>query len=433
MNKPTFDQPLSTSGPVALLPLVLFIVLYLGGSLVLGDFYKIPVTVAFLTASVVSIAIMKGMTLSERIDCFSRGAGEKNLLLMVWIFVLAGAFANGAKEMGAIDAAVNLTLHLLPGQLLLSGIFLAACFISISVGTSVGTTVALTPVAVGIAMRAGIDVPFMVGIVVGGAFFGDNLSFISDTTIAATQTQGCSMRDKFKANIQIVLPAAIICFLMYILMGTRYTTPPEVGEVEWLKVVPYLLVIVTAVMGVNVMVVLLLGILACGAVGLLTGTAFFAWFSSMGTGIIGMGELIILTLLAGGMLETIRYNGGIDYIISRLTRRIKSKRGAELSIAALVAFTNLCTANNTVAIITTGSIARNITQRYGIDPRKTASILDTFSCLVQGLIPYGAQVLMAAGLASVAPGSIVRYLYYPMIMGVCATLAIIFRFPRKYS
>ncbi len=420
-------------GLLALLPLFLFITLYLGGSLLLGDFYKIPVTVAFMIASIVSIAIMRGHPLAERVERFSKGAGEKNLLLMVWIFILAGAFASGAREMGAIDAAVDATLHIMPGDFLMPGIFLASMFISISVGTSVGTTVALTPEAVGLAEKAGIDVPMMVGLVVGGAFFGDNLSFISDTTIAATQTQGCSMRDKFRANILIVLPAALTCFVIYSYLGMHHQSPADIADVQWLKVMPYLLVLITAAMGMNVMMVLLMGIVACGIVGLAEGVEFFAWFGSMGTGIVGMGELIILTLLAGGMLETIRFNGGIDYLIHHLTRHISSKRGAELSIAALVAFTNLCTANNTVAIITTGPIARDIAERYEVDPRRAASLLDTFSCMVQGLIPYGAQVLMAAGLAGLAPVSITPYLYYPMVLGAWALLAILLRFPKQYT
>lgn len=386
-----------------------------------------------MLSSCYAIAITRGLKLEQRIYQFSVGAGNKNILMMIWIFILAGAFANSAKQMGAIDATVNLTLHILPDNLLLAGIFIAACFISLSIGTSVGTIVALTPVAVGLAEKTGIDLPFMVAVVVGGSFFGDNLSFISDTTIASTKTQDCVMRDKFKVNFMIVVPAALIVLGIYIVQGLSLSASPQIQDIEWLKVIPYLIVLGTAIAGLNVMLVLLLGIFSTGIIGLFSGTGFFDWFGAMGTGITGMGELIIITLLAGGMLETIRYNGGIDFIISRLTRHVSGKRGAELSIAALVSVANLCTANNTIAIITTGPIAKDIAKRFHLDRRKTASILDTFSCLIQGLIPYGAQMLIAAGLAGISPLSIIGNLYYPFCMGICAILAILVRYPKRYS
>ena len=336
--------------------------------------------------------------------------------------------------MGAIEATVNLALHILPDNLLLAGIFIAACFISLAVGTSVGTIVALTPVAVGIAEKTGVELPFMVAIVVGGAFFGDNLSFISDTTIAATKTQGCRMKDKFKVNSMIVVPAAVLVLLFYIIEGVQVQAPAQIAEIEWVKVIPYIAVLGTALAGINVMLVLLLGIGITGLIGLCTsGFDLFGYFGAMGTGISGMGELIVITLLAGGMLEMIRYNGGIAYIIERLTRHVSSKRFAELSIAGLVCLANLCTANNTIAIITTGPIARNIAERFHIDRRKSASILDTFSCFIQGIIPYGAQMLIAAELADLSPLAIIRYLYYPVLIGIFGLLAIAFRYPRHYS
>lgn len=419
---------------LALSPLFIFLGVYLVTSLIVNDFYKVPITVAFIISSISAICMTRHLPLSERISHFSGGASNKNILLMIWIFILAGAFAQSAKAMGAIEATVNLTLHILPDNLLLAGIFLAACFISLAVGTSVGTIVALTPVAVGIAERTGIELPFMVAVVIGGAFFGDNLSFISDTTIAATKTQGCDMKDKFKVNSMIVMPAAILLFLYYIFAGINIPAVPQTTTVEWIKVVPYLIVLGTALAGINVMVVLFMGILTSGIIGMLTsGFGLFGWFGAMGTGVTGMGELIIITLLAGGMLEMIRYNGGIDYIINRLTRNVNSKRAGELSIAGLVCLANLCTANNTIAVITIGPIAKKIAGRFGIDCRKSASILDTFSCFIQGIIPYGAQMLMAAGLAAISPLSIIRYLYYPVLIGICALLAILFRYPRRYS
>lgn len=422
------------SGLWALSPLVVFLCLYLVTSLVAGDFYKVPITVAFVVASAYAVLITRKMKLSERLDRFSAGAAHKNIMLMIWIFVLAGAFAASAKAMGAVDATVNLTLRILPDNLLLPGIFLASCFISLAIGTSVGTIVALVPVAAGIADQTGLAVPLMTAVVVGGAFFGDNLSFISDTTIAATRTQECDMRDKFKVNSMIVVPAAVVVTLLYLYESWSLQIPSQTEPVAWIKVIPYLVVLGTALAGMNVMIVLVLGLVFAGGIGLLTGSfGIFDWFGSMGSGITDMGQLIIVTLLAGGMLELIRVGGGIDYVITRLTRRVHNRRGAELSIAALVSIANCCTANNTIAIITVGPIAKGIADRFGVDLRKSASILDTFSCFVQGLIPYGAQLLMAAGLTALSPLDIMRYLYYPVLMGVFALLSILFRFPRRYS
>ena len=418
----------------ALSPLLVFLCLYLVVSILVNDFYKVPITVAFLVSSVYAVFITKGLSLSDRIMQYSKGAADKNIMLMIWIFVLAGAFAQSAKDIGAIDATVNMALELLPGNLLLAGFFLAACFISLSIGTSVGTIVALVPVIAGIAEKTDMNMAFMTAVVVGGAFFGDNLSFISDTTIAATRTQGCAMKDKFKVNFRIVLPAALCVLGYYIYRGFGMDVSHESYTIEWVKVLPYLVVLLTAFMGLNVMAVLILGIMATGLVGLFTGSiSFFDWFGSLGSGISGMGELIIITLMAGGMLELIRFNGGVDYIIDVLTRRINGKKGAEMCIAALVSIANVCTANNTIAIITVGPLANDIATKYGVDKRKSASILDTFSCVIQGIIPYGAQMLMAAKLASISPISIIEYLYYPLGILVMAMFSIFARWPKKYS
>lgn len=421
-------------GLIALSPLGVFITLYLVTSIIAGDFYKVPITVAFMVASVYAIVISGGMPLRKRIDTYSRGASTEQMMLMIWIFVLAGAFANAAKVMGSIDATVNLTIALLPPQMLLAGLFLAACFISLSIGTSVGTIVALTPIAAGVAAQTGTSTAMMTAIVVGGSFFGDNLSFISDTTIAATQTQGCKLSDKFRVNSFIVVPAAIVIFIIYIVMGTDVQAPTDIPALEPLKVIPYVVVLITAIFGMNVMAVLTLGIILTGIIGLLNGSYnLYGWFGAMGDGIIGMGELVIITMMAGGLLEVIRKGGGIDYIIHLLTRHVTGKRGAELSIAALVSMVNVCTANNTVAILTVGGIAKHIGDRFGIDNRKCASLLDTFSCFTQGLIPYGAQLLMAAGLACLNPIAIIPYLYYPFAIGITALLAILLRYPKRYS
>ncbi|MFR6074782.1 Na+/H+ antiporter NhaC family protein [Phocaeicola coprocola] len=418
----------------ALMPLVVFLCLYLVTSLIVNDFYKVPITVAFLVASVYAVATTKGLSLNDRILQYSSGAANKNIMLMLWIFILAGTFAQSAKAMGAIDATVNLTLLLLPDNLLLAGIFLASCFISLSIGTSVGTIVALTPVAAGIAMKTDVSLPFMTALVIGGAFFGDNLSFISDTTIAATRTQGCVMRDKFRVNFLIAVPAALLVFIYYIIYGTQVESASEIHAIEWGKVIPYLIVLGTAIAGMNVTLVLLLGVLSTGIIGCIYGSFdLFGWFASMGEGITGMGELIIITLMAGGMLELIRFNGGVDYILHHLTSHVSNKRGAELSIAALVSLANFCTANNTIAIITVGPLANNIAEQFRVDKRKSASILDTFSCVVQGLIPYGAQMLIAAELTKLSPISIIGYLYYPIILGIVALLSILLRYPKRYS
>ena len=421
-------------GVIALSPLLVFVGLYLVTSIIAGDFYKVPITVAFMISSIYAVAVSGGIPLRRRIDIFSRGAGGGNMMLMLWIFILSGAFANSAKAMGSIDATVNLTLDILPAGMLLSGLFLAACFISLSIGTSVGTIVALTPIAAGIAQSTGASVPMLTAVIVGGAFFGDNLSFISDTTIAATSTQGCKLSDKFRVNSFITIPPAIVLLIVYAFLGDGIQAPESIPSVEYTKVIPYVTVLVTAIFGMNVMAVLTLGIVLTGCIGIADGSFdVYGWLQAMGSGIASMGELIIITMMAGGMLELIKEKGGIDYIIKGITRHVSGKRGAELSIAALVSLVNICTANNTVAIITVGGIAKRIGDRFGVDSRKCASILDTMSCCMQGIIPYGAQVLMGAGLAAVSPISILPYLYYPMAIGIATILAITFRYPRRFS
>ena len=431
-------------GLLALSPLFLLIVLIVAFTVYSVDSShqdtSLSLTVAFIISSIYAVAISGGMPVRKRVDTYSKGAGANNLMLMLWIYVLAGSFAASAKAMGAVDATVNLALSILPASMILPGLFLAACFISVSIGTSVGTVVALVPIAAGLAHSMDANVGMMTAIIVGGAYFGDNLSFISDTTVVATQTQNCKMSDKFKVNSMIVVPAAVLVLITYSVMGVGLQAPTHINEVEYMKVLPYLTVLVTAIAGMNVMAVLTLGTLLCGAIGIgshLLGASgsydLFGWFSAMGNGIIGMGELIIIAMMAGGMLEIIRENGGIDFIINKITAHVNSKRGAELSIAALVSMVNICTANNTVAILTVGNISKKIGDRFGVDNRKAASILDTFSCMVQGLIPYGVQMLLAAGLANLSPMDILPYLYYPLAIGVAALLAILLRYPKRYS
>lgn len=417
---------------MALSPIIVLLLVYLVGSVIAGDFYRIPIAVAFLLASVYAIAITRGTTFSERITHFSEGAANPRIMYMIWIFVLAGAFAAVAKSVGAVDATVALTLSAIPADFLPAGIFLATCLVSMSIGTSVGSIVALTPIVTGLAEQTGCSLEWLVGIVVGGAFFGDNLSFISDTTIAATQTQGCSMRDKFRTNFRLVIPAALATLIIYAVVGSNIHLATHHTAVDWVKVIPYLIVIVTAVIGINVLVVLLTGIVAAGIIGLTCNTiSFIDLFTSMGDGIQTMCELIIITMLAGGLLEIVRLNGGLTLLTNLLTRHIGSRRGAEISITSLTALANICTANNTIAILTTGDIARDISSRYGITPQRTASLLDTVSCVIQGIIPYGAQLLMASGLAAVSPLTIIPHLYYPMCLAIIVLISIGLQWPKR--
>lgn len=421
-------------GLLALSPVVVLLVAYLAMALASGDFYRISIAVAFVVAAVYAVAALRGISrsLHERVGVFSEGAADKNILYMIWIFILAGIFAASAKAMGAVDATVHFTLRFVPAEFLPAGIFVAACFVSLSIGTSVGTIVALTPVVTGLAQQMGADTAQMVAIVVGGAFFGDNLSFISDTTIAATMSQGCKMKDKFRTNLLLVLPAAILSLALYLFLGLSGAESVAVASVaEWYKAIPYLLVLVCAIAGMDVLVVLVLGIVATIIIGIacgsLTGVSFCEAASG---GVLSMGELIIITLMAGGLMNMVKQSGGFEFITRAITRRVSGKRGAESAIAGLTLLTDICTANNTIAIITVGPIARELSERYGISARKSASLMDTASCFAQGVLPYGAQLLMASGLASISPLEIIPHLYYPMAIGAMVVFSIIFQFPR---
>lgn len=382
----------------------------------------------FISISIIAILLSRGMSLRERIAEFSKGAGQKDLLLMVWIFVLAGAFASSAKAMGAVDATVNLTLQLLPANFLLAGLFISACVVSLCMGTSVGTIVAFMPIAASLADKTEMSLPLMAAAIVGGAFFGDNLSFISDTTIVATQSQGCKMSDKFRYNFFLVLPVAIIVCLIYLLMGASGNGVVTGETVLWWKIIPYAAVLLSAAMGMNVMLVLLMGNVLTGIVGIADGSyGFMEWTSSMTSGIMGMSELILISMMAGGIFALITKQGVMERFIQQVSKKIHTQRGAELSICMLVGVVNAMTANNTVAILSVGDIAKQIATRFGIDPRRSASLLDTTSCAVQGLLPYGAQLLMASSLAGISALSILPYLYYPMLIELVVILTILIR------
>jgi len=417
-----------TKGLISISPLLVFLAIYTSSSIICGDFYAASIIVSFLIACLYAILIFKGKSTEERFAVLARGAAKEDIMTMVLIFILAGAFAATAKKMGAIDATVNLTLSLVPMKMMLCGMFIAACFVSLSIGTSVGTIAALTPIACGIANETGLSLPLMVAVIIGGSYFGDNLSFISDTTIMATKTQGCKLKDKFRYNLKIALPAAIITIVLYLIAGTAATATPVEREINYLLIIPYIYILVSAICGLNVMMLLSTGTILAGTIGILNEKLTLAeWSSAMNNGIMGMSELIIVTLLAGGMIEVMKETGGIEYLKTKLTRKISSRTGAEISIAGLVVLTDFCTANNTIAILTTGPLAKEISTLYKIDPRRTASILDTFSCFAQSVIPYGAQMLIAAGLASINPIEVIPYLYYPFVLGIVAFLYIIFR------
>ncbi|MBR3677366.1 MAG: Na+/H+ antiporter NhaC family protein [Alistipes sp.] len=420
-------------GIMALSPIVVLLGVYLLLSILSGDFYKISISVAFVTASIYSVIVMQlyKRDLKRHIDTFSKGASDSNIIYMIWIFILAGIFASAAQKMGAIDATVDLCLQFIPSRFIPAGIFLAACFISLSIGTSVGTIVALTPVVAKLSADIGADSAQMVAIVVGGAFFGDNLSFISDTTIAATMTQGCRMRDKFRTNLSIVLPAAILSLALYLFLDFDCNPIVETSQAMWYQAIPYMLVIICALCGINVLVVLLLGIISAVIIG--GNMDIISLSIAADNGIKSMCELIIITLLAGGLMNTIRQGGGFDVLTHAITRHINGKRGAESAIAGLTAITNVCTANNTIAILTVAPIAHELSVRFGVAPRKAASLMDTASCFVQGVLPYGAQLLMASGLAKVSPIEIIPHLYYPMGIGAMVIISIIFQFPKCKS
>lgn len=421
-------------GILAISPLIVFVILYFVSSIIAGDFYMMPITVAFMLSCIYAIMTFRGRSVKDRVETFCIGAGEKNIMMMLCIFVLAGAFANSAKDAGCIEATVNLTLSLMPDSMIMAGLFIAACFISLAIGTSVGTIVALTPIAAGLAHSTGSSVPMMTAVIVGGSFFGDNLSFISDTTIVATSTQGCKQSDKFLVNSYTTIPVAIAVMVMYFFIGTGTQASAVIPDIDYVKILPYIIVIVCALCGMNVFVVLTFGIISTGLIGIGYGVYdLFGWCQSMGKGITGMGELVIVAVLAGGLLKVMTENGALEYLISIMTKKIRSKRSCELTIAMLVSLVNICTANNTVAILTVGSISKRIGDSYGVDNRKSASILDSFSCCIQSILPYGAQILMATGLAAVSPIEILKYLYYPFVLFSVSVIAILIRYPKKYS
>ncbi len=408
----------------AFLPLFIFVFLFIGSGVLTKDFSRMPLNVAIL--------MNRQKAFSQKVEVFTKSAGHPNIILMAVIFILAGAFAGVAKGMGAVESTVNLGLSLLPANLLIVGLFVIGCFISVSMGTSMGTIVALAPIGVGIASETGVPVALAMATVVGGAMFGDNLSMISDTTIAAVRTQGTKMKDKFKVNFWIVLPGALLTmFILGVL--TQGTEGALVGEYsyELMKILPYIAVLVAALSGAHVLVVLVGGTIFAGVIGLIDGSYHLSSLLQVAAeGIMTMEDLAIVSILIGGIVGIIQHNGGIDYLLRAITRKVKTKKGAEFGIAGLVSAADIATANNTIAIIITGPLVKQIADEYEIDPRKSASLLDTFSSCWQGVLPYGAQLLAAAGLAAISPLSIMMYSFYPVLMGICCVVAILIGYPK---
>ena len=421
----------------ALIPFGVFLVFYMGLSIVSGDFYRVPMTVAFLVASASALVLNHKASLKSKIDLFAHGMGDINIMTMCLIFVLAGAFAETARRMGAVDSTIQIALSFIPPHLMLCGLFMVACFISLAIGTSVGTIVALTPIALGVTQTLGISGGLCLGAVVGGAMFGDNLSMISDTTIAATRTQGIEMREKFTANLHVAAPAAIVTVILYIILS--HTGEPMAGRHLTLKmfldVIPYLCILVLALTGLNVMALLMLGTLLAGVIGIINGSfSFWELLAAAGVGARSMADTLIVAILAGGLLKVIRYNGGIEYLMKKIERLIRGRRSCEFGIALLVGVVNVFTANNTVAIVIAGPIAKDLAKRYEVSPARSASILDTTSCIVQGMIPYGAQILSAVGLAgaaAVSASEVMKFLCYPYVLALFLTGSILLAGRRK--
>lgn len=418
--------------PWALLPFFVFLVLFIGSGIVLKDFYAFPVIVAITISSMVALAMNRKVPFTKKVDIFCQGAGNSNVMLMALIFLLAGAFSSVAKGMGAVDATVNFALSIIPQNFLIIGLFIIACFISLAMGTSVGTIVALVPIGLGISEHTGLAVALVTAAVIGGAMFGDNLSIISDTTITAVRTQGAQMKDKFRVNFWIVLPAAFMTSVIFGVLTWGEAAPITHSDYSLIKIVPYLIVIVLALMGMNVFFVLTLGITLAGVVGLVDGSyQLMDVIQQVGDGMAGMYNMAFLAILIAGMVEIIKFNGGIEFILQAIMKRISTSKGAEFGIAGLVALTNLATANNTIAILIAGPLAKDIATQYNIEPRKAASLLDVFSCMVQGVLPYGAQFLVAASLAGISPINILPYSFYPVLIGICGAVAIMIGYPKK--
>ena len=413
----------------ALLPFIVFIVLFAGVGIISGDFYGMPALVAFVAALFVGMLQNRKLTFDEKLSIIAKGAGDVNIITMILIFIVAGAFSGVVTAAGGVDSTVNFGLSVMPPQFMVPGLFVIGCFISLSMGPSMGTITALAPIALGVSQQTGFPLAICIGAVVCGAMFGDNLSMISDTTIAAVRTQGCEMKDKFKQNFFIVLPAAVVTVILFFIqtLGMSYNSQASY-DYNFVQVIPYLVVLIGALIGFNVFLVLISGIILSMIVGVAYGEfTLLESFTAIGDGMTGLFEISIISLIVACIVSLIKENGGINLIIDTIKKRTKGKRGAEFGIALLVLLVDLCTANNTVAIVMAGPIAKEIGDEFGVEPKRVASLLDIFASVGQGLIPYGAQLLTAAALVGLTPLNIIPNLYYPALMAVCAILFILFR------
>lgn len=410
----------------ALLPIGVFLVIFLGAGIIFQDFYAMPAIVAFLIALFVAFLQNRKVSFDEKVKIIAQGVGEENIITMSLIFLCAGAFSGAVTAAGGVDSTVNLGLSLIPAHFIVSGLFIISCFISVSMGTSMGTIAALAPIAVGVSNEAGFPMAVCIAAVVCGAMFGDNLSMISDTTIAAVKTQGCEMKDKFKANFLIVLPAAVITIVFFWFVTRDMSYDIASGEYNLFQVIPYLVVLIGALVGINVFLVLIAGTVLSIVVGIWTGTiALSEMFTVMGDGVTSMYDITVISIIVACIVSLVRANGGIQFILDLIKSRIRGKRGAQAGIAALALLVDLCTANNTVAIVMSGPIAKEICDEFGVEPKRSASLLDMFTSVGQGLIPYGAQLLSAATLTGLTPFDMMPYLIYPILMAVCGIGAII--------
>lgn len=420
----------NNKGLIGLSPLLFFLLFYLGAAFITGDFQKVPIALAFFLASIYAVLITDGLSLPDRVREYGRGAGATKVMFMIWIFLTAGVFASTAEAMGCVNETVNAILKMLPAKYLYVGLYVATCVISMATGSGIGSIVAVGPVAIGAAEAVNLDMPLVCSIVICGAMFGDNLSFISDTTVIATTSQGCQLKDKFRANIWLAAPAFIACLVIYYLLGCKIEPITIADDIQYIKIIPYFIVILLSVLGVDVFVVLLSGCVACLVMGLSMGSFdFIGWMAAANDGMESISSLVLIILMASGLLALIKKNGGIDALVSLCLKFAKGRKSAELCIALLSFFFCLCTANNTIAIISVSEIAKDLSTKFGIAPQRSASLMDTCSCVALEIVPYGTHLLVIAGMARIATATMIPTMYYAFFMALMVILSFFIKLP----
>ena len=412
-------------------PLVFFLIFYVTSSVIAGDFTKTPVITAFFLSTILAVCLTRGLSLADRIRIFGRGAGTTKMMFIVWIFLIAGAFAESANQMGCISETANFIVSALPPQYIYVSIFVAGCFISMATGSGLGSIIAVAPIGVEVAQQLGTSMPFMCALVVCSAMFGDNLSFISDTTVVATATQGCELKDKFYTNIWIVVPAMVVLLIIYMIDGQNVPQVEVVSSVQYIKVLPYVVVLAMAIGGADVLLTLSTGAFLCGIEGMALGEYdFYGWMGAVNTGMANMGSLVILVIMSGGFMALIQHNGGIDFLVRVCTKAIRGRRSAEAWICMLTVFMCICTSVNTVAIINVAPVAKSLSERFGLSPKRVASLMDTSSCITQELMPYSTHLLTAAAFGGITAVSLIPYCYYAYLLAGCVILSVIFNIPK---